>query len=885
MLYLTREDSVGRLPLSTRASNCLRRANIHTVGQMLDYPPDAWLDIRNMGKKSVQEIMDLIARIQNDNGFSLTESRPEPAELPPVVTPPYLSGISLLELGLSFRARSCLEQAGIFTAADLGGVTSEFLLSLKNVGQKTAREIMEKVEELRRQFPQDAWEPTLSPGEEVLQTVAKRLADFTGMPQGELLRLLVPCREDAPDADAEALLGLAFQQAPVRREARRAVLRLLEQYEEAVRPEDLLERLPAGTSLSTLKRLLGDLLRREQIAIRNNHVCRRWPTALEFVERVSDPRHRDILLSRLRGETLEEIGQRLGLSRERIRQLTIKALDRRPRLQEDRYQYLYNHYDFSQEDFRIAFSEPEETYYYLEMIRPKGDRKPLQELLADESVPVSLRRKAERAVYKHYVTIEGTRVLKSRPALAEYLIRTRCQEPSSLEEFLQHYQNLLEALGLDGEPKLVIELRTYENKFNASSNVLWSQWRRFRYYPITEQDFTPLLEALNLEQYEDMEISSLKLFRDYPELMREYDIRDEYELHNLLKKIWPQDDGHVHFKRMPTIKIGAPDRDRQVMDLLLQYAPIANTELAQRYEEAYGAKGATVLGSYFSCIESYFHGGLYQIDQPSLPEERRNRMAELLTADFYRTEELRRLYQREFPGADPKDLNPFVLKDLGFRTYTDYAVSTRYPNAADYFRHFLADRDVVDMTQQNRRYAGLSSYSSELNDLKSQREIVEFLPLQYISLRRLQSIGVDAGALTDYCAAVHAFTRSGRYFTVASLRGEGFAHPLDDLGFDDWFYGSLLAEDPERFSYCRMGGTRLFRRDGGRVLLADFLCRLVEAKGRMEIYDLQETLEQRYGIAIPVHKLTAAAQASELYYDAIMKTVYVDYDTYLEEIG
>ncbi|MCI8910655.1 MAG: hypothetical protein HFG09_08270 [Oscillibacter sp.] len=263
MLYLTREDSVGRLPLSTRASNCLRRANIHTVGQMLDYPPDAWLDIRNMGKKSVQEIMDLIARIQGDNGFSLTESRPEPAELPPVVTPPYLSGISLLELGLSFRARSCLEQAGIFTAADLGGVTSEFLLSLKNVGQKTAREIMEKVEELRRQFPQDAWEPTLSPGEEVLQTVAKRLADFTGMPQGELLRLLVPCREDAPDADAEAFLGLAFQQAPVRREARRAVLRLLEQYEEAVRLEDLLERLPAGTSLSTLKRLLGDLLRRE----------------------------------------------------------------------------------------------------------------------------------------------------------------------------------------------------------------------------------------------------------------------------------------------------------------------------------------------------------------------------------------------------------------------------------------------------------------------------------------------------------------------------------------------------------------------------------------------------------------------------------------------
>ncbi len=50
MLYLTREDSVERLPLSTRTSNCLRRAGIHTVGQLLDYPEDGWKDIR--GKRA-----------------------------------------------------------------------------------------------------------------------------------------------------------------------------------------------------------------------------------------------------------------------------------------------------------------------------------------------------------------------------------------------------------------------------------------------------------------------------------------------------------------------------------------------------------------------------------------------------------------------------------------------------------------------------------------------------------------------------------------------------------------------------------------------------------------------------------------------------------------
>ena len=885
MLYLTREDSLELLPLSVRSSNCLRRAGIHTVGQLLDYPADKWLDIRNMGTKSVDEVLDLAARIRAGDGFQMVASKPKPPEPPP---PPRLPDIPVPELGLSVRANNCLESMGVRTAADLSDATLESLLSVKNMGRKTAEQIMEKLEELREQFSFPNAGGSALPEEPggALCAMVKDLSAFTKLPQGDLLRYLAPCWEASPNAEEAELLDLAFQQGPVRREARRAILRLLEPYEEAVSPEELLKFLPAGTSIRTLKLLLGDLLRREQITIRNNRVLRRWPTAPEFAERLPDQRQRELLLARLGGATLEEAGQCSGITRERVRQLVQKALAGRPRLYEDQYQYLFNHYDFSLDEFCMAFDEPEKTYYYLEMVRPKGERKPIRELLADEAVPVPLRRRAERAVYKQYVTIGGVRVLKRRPELTDYLVRTRCRETTSMEEFLQQYQEMLDSLGLGEDPSLVIEARTYENKFNTSSHLLWIQGRRFRYYPISEQDFAPLLEALDLDRYEDMEISTLKLFRDYPELMKEYDIRDEYELHNLLKKIWPKDGGQVRFKKMPTIEIGTPDRDRQVLDLLWQCAPIAIGDLAHRYEELYGAKSATVQGSYFSCISLYLHNSVYRIDQPPLPEEEQRRMADLLTGDFYRMAEIRRVYRREFPTGSPENINPFVLKSLGFRTYTDYVVSARYSSASDYFFHLLTDRDVIDMTQENHRYTDLTTYSSELCDLKSQREIVEFLPLQYISLQRLQSAGVDAGDLAEYCAAVSAFTRPGEYFTIASLRQKGLTHPLDDLGFEDWFYGSLLAEDPERFAYRRMGGTRLFCRGRETIQIAGFLHWLVEAEpsGRIDIYELQETLERQYEISIPLYKLIEVAQNSELYYDPIMKAAYIDYDTYLEEI-
>ena len=158
-----------------------------------------------------------------------------------------------------------------------------------------------------------------------------------------------------------------------------------------------------------------------------------------------------------------------------------------------------------------------------------------------------------------------------------------------MDEFLHLYGQVLESVGLENDPSLAIEVRTYENRFSASNDILWNQRHRFRYYPIGEREYDTLLETLDLAQYEDVELSTLKLFRDYPELMAEYDIRDEYELHNLLRKIWPKEqegDGRVRFKKMPTVEIGTPDRERQVMDLLMQYAPISNIELAQRYEEA-----------------------------------------------------------------------------------------------------------------------------------------------------------------------------------------------------------------------------------------------------------------------------------------------------------
>ena len=50
------EASVDILDLSVRLYNCLRRANISTVGQLLDLSKESLLRIRNLGQHSLQEL-------------------------------------------------------------------------------------------------------------------------------------------------------------------------------------------------------------------------------------------------------------------------------------------------------------------------------------------------------------------------------------------------------------------------------------------------------------------------------------------------------------------------------------------------------------------------------------------------------------------------------------------------------------------------------------------------------------------------------------------------------------------------------------------------------------------------------------------------------------
>ena len=61
------EMTIEELDLSVRSFNCLKRAGINTVEDLINKSQDDMMKVRNLGRKSLEEVIDKLESL----GFSL----------------------------------------------------------------------------------------------------------------------------------------------------------------------------------------------------------------------------------------------------------------------------------------------------------------------------------------------------------------------------------------------------------------------------------------------------------------------------------------------------------------------------------------------------------------------------------------------------------------------------------------------------------------------------------------------------------------------------------------------------------------------------------------------------------------------------------------------
>lgn len=976
-IMTVRNISIDTIGLSTRARNRLHQAQVHTVGEMMEYTEESLSQMANLGQKSVQEIL---AKIEEYRALEVSpESEQAQPEMPedfevwmqePSGREQTLSWlqetevrVEALEL-LSARAFNLLLLSGNTFLHQIAFRTEQELMEIPRMDLESARNIVRHSAQYIRDHRDDivrclqertkASQPPITvtdmlrmpeyrdrigmfilhndieidnlslsnrPKNQLLRNGYRNLSDILFLTAEELQRL--PSMGAASIAQIQERIQDYLMENETRILAfcngdnsvllddaaiRKAVLKLYQtnpfsgfSLAEMTEKLELLEPLPQDR----LKKILGGLLAQkelEYVDFRCYRVYDRFEDFLDACPGIEERVHR-ILHLRLQGVTLEGIGQECGLTRERVRQVIKKEIGTvraqyamqtgKKWFDEDYYRYFFETYTFDKKDGSQWLGIPHSVWNYLDMMDVKQGKQDLESALEDsQHLDIGLRLKIKNYLNRNKILVDGIWVEKKRAELEMVVVRKFCQDDTTFGDFVKIYNRFLE-----NEEEIPYNediyyteaiYRTRKNRLTDARYLLWKQNETIRYYDIDSRDYTELLETLNLDTYENVEYSTVKFIAEYPEVMEKYDIRDQYELHNLLRKILPEGSFHdFHCGRTPHIRFGTFDRNGAILDIIVDNAPISTADLCRKISQEYGFEPGLIQGTYLQPFAVYYHQGFYSIDQKVMSAENMRTLQAALTEDFYYIGEIRKTYAQLAPNADSEEINPYNLKSMGFVVLSRYVVQ-HYPSLEAYFEDLLTRDDIVDLKPCRKRFAYVQMFSQKLMELKRNLDVIEFEPDRILNFRKLARAGITKEMIQDFCDAVYDAVPEGTYLSSRSLRQDGFVSELYDLGFSDWFYANLLISD-SRFSFGNMFGSLILYKGRENITIQSFLLSRVREHICVDVLDLMTELKERYGCEISEKSdITYRLKNTQVYYDKILDRLYTSEEAYyrdLEETG
>ena len=806
--------------------------------------------------------------------------------------------INIESLKLSYRTSNALLDAGYKTINEVVFEKFSKLKKIKNMGPRSVKELVDFVSnncEIIFEIDLDVFEMSLL-------TKTLNLLEYDSYDISFLLYTIkknvkIYCNEydSVENVSDENLLNDILFQDNIKNILSKYILTLISENNysvldiEALFPKNILNR-------GLVTNVINNLIESERIELFNGFLRIKLPTINDWLLELKD-KYKAAVEYRLKGYTLEKTGKKMGYTRERIRQIVDKSLKQKPVLIEDDFAYWFSKYKFDSEAFEYIFNERIETYMYLNMVYEPG-LLDIESMIDDNQMNQSIFSRYKEYINKDNVFIDDEYVPCRKYQVIKKIIQKRfSNEPIQFDEFYEYYSNFLRTNVPNFYEKLSFTnshaIKSYIDRYNY---ILISLGNKFRYYPMSEIDIIDFVSSLNLEQFVDVEISTLKIFINSSEIMKDYFILDEYELHNLLKRtvdIWNQDNKYeVEFLRMPNMIFGKANKKKQVLDLFHELYPISFEEFYIHYYKNYGVLESTCRANLIPYIDEYYDENSYNL-KIECSEDTIENFRTILTDDFYFIEDLIDLYSKNFKIDKDKlpDIDKIkqICPILGYTVHIICIIKNTYHEASDYFTKFYLSFNELDLNILDKRlkYIGWSNFS--LNKLKLSYEIIEVNDrkyLKYVYFNKLYNI--DKEDIADYIYSVIDFSRNYEFFTIYKLVQDGFSNCLGSINletadFGEWFYTSLL-KNSKKIKYIKIGSEIVFYNSHHLCTIIDFLKFIILTYKENNVDTIIDFIRKDFSVIFNKNEIVQYINNSDLYYDLKIDKVFTSKENYYDDI-
>ena len=591
--------------------------------------------------------------------------------------------------------------------------------------------------------------------------------------------------------------------------------------------------------ISNLNKDLDTLVENNEIVIINDKISMVLPSIITKIKDLEEKKQ-NIVLERLNGKTLQEIADIYNLTRERIRQIIEKIYSKTGLVKEDQYQDVYEKYELSEEQFTTIFNENKSTYYYLFDKYKKGnlDFTELEkEYFTDEEMLKRIRS------LKNEICLDNVYVNGDRTGVTKYYLKYKCNGEIKIKDLFNRINDYI----INDLSNYKIEI--YDSIHNLEALLTRKNWcisgnkNTIRYYEmdlLSENDLVRLKEMLNVEYglY-----SSLYFYENNHDLMEELDIRNEQELHNLLKNLIFVD--NITYLRMPNILIGYTNKEDFFKDKMTELSPLSVSEFLQILRKDYGHREDTMLSYLILDFKEYITGDSIVSDVIDLPLDSLKELVYKLNKYVYSVNEFREiLYDSNI--SDPKQiLNNINLKKLNYKLVGSYVIKNTFNTLEEAFYNAIIRGEL------SHSFLAISSTSyAIINKLEKEFKVIE-IDKKYYAFERLYNIGLTKEEILDFINVIKAnFSINNLYITPTLIRKRIDHSLLQNTMVNDSIICSLikLIDSFKKITwhdniiFCYSPDNSVSRRT--------FLQNIIEANKDIKLSELQNLLKNEYGVIL-----------------------------------
>ena len=831
--------------LSVRTTNCLYNEDIVSLKDLIQKTEEDMLQIRNMGRKSLDELKALLTEMDLSFGMQMIEYNHKQAEkifsthdCPFMISPTDSRLLKHVDsLDLSIRSINCLKSAKINWVGDLIQKTEVELLKTPNFGRTSLREIQSKLSEIG-----------LDLGIKVKNWPPSNIEELAKIQAKNEIISLKNCFEAIDDYVKSKLTD--FEQTVYKQRIFQTRGHTLQSLADTT-----------GVTRERIRQIENQIHNKITRVLSNNIVAlHKFIDSIGFIVDYSiDTDNEDMLLIRKNSQLLYNLFQNSDIYR-----IDLKK------------QWLYKTHQLP----LFAINETnlysmDELVEYISNNLSKILQRDTQ--LAKQNFVTVLNKYIKQIILDNFIFIDGKRVANNKNSVLLKFLSQFSLIPVDISTLFREYHIFLTHHNIDTKKYGYASVPTFANILNDRKDVLISLGRKARYYNYQSLDISELMERLNLSDYKNTEVSCHKFFNENKELMTEYNILNAQELHNLLKKHCKDKD--TDFSRMPIIKFGTVDREKQLRDFAKTISPINIADLATAYEEAFGIPKTTFIANYTQYLRDCTYRGVIIFEnETNISNEQRKFILSALPEDFYFIDDVKEVFKNIFSDKYHEYMCQTILKSLGFYMAPQYILSTKYNSLREYILLKFDSMKIIDLNLY-KQYQTLSAFQNWFYNKRNDGDLIKFMPHKFISSAALNKAGITKEMLLQYTTQVLECVNK-RFFTVFSLKNMFKKFDLDKFGFEDIFYEDIIVRH-SGISFTKINGVALFKNTTDKISLATFISSFMEHFRKVNIYDLIVKLKEEYGIFLEKHDLTQLVDETDLYYNNITENIYINYDEFI----